>query len=118
MTIVKTSIIQQLGIVWKINISDGSTPHKYLEAYGRNWNEGGFSIKAVNDRTALNISDESDTVKHNERLRQERYFTLPNSIGGKYCYLHIKTGMFRFYFYPDENEYVIYIAYVGPHLHL
>lgn len=89
-----------------------------LEAYGRNWNEGEFSIKAVNDRTALNISDESDTVKHNERLSQERYFTLPNSIGGKYCYLHIKTGMFRFHFYPDENKHVIYIAYVGPHLPL
>lgn len=89
-----------------------------LETYGRDWNEGGFSVKEVNERTSLNISDESDSVKQDDRLRQARYFTLPKNIGGKYCYLHIKTGMFRFHFYPDESEHIIYIAYVGSHLPL
>lgn len=88
-----------------------------LDRYNVEWQQGAFSIKTVNEQTSLNISDESDRIKNNEKLRMERYFILPN-IGGQYCYLHIKTGDFRFHFYPNEKEHRIYIAYVGPHLPL
>jgi len=88
-----------------------------LDRYSSEWTQGSFSIKGVNERTALNISDESDNVKTNEKLRRKRYFTLPG-IGGVHCYLHIKTGDLRFHFYPDDNSHTVYIAYIGPHLPL
>ncbi len=88
-----------------------------LDRYSSKWLQGAFSIKDINGQTALNISDESDTVKNNEKLRRERYFTLPD-IGGQYCYLHIKTGDLRFHFYPDNKSHTVYIAYIGPHLSL
>ena len=76
-----------------------------------------FNIRDLNMNTSLRASDESDSVKNDEKKKRERYFTLP-CIGGQYCYLHIKTGDFRFHFYPDNNTRKVYIAYIGPHLTL
>lgn len=76
-----------------------------------------FNVKDLNLKTSLTASDESDSVKNDEKKKRERYFILPN-IGGQYCYLHIKTGDFRFHFYPDNNTRKVYVAYIGPHLTL
>lgn len=88
-----------------------------LERYNAQWTIGAFSTKDINAKTSLNVSDESDSVKGNEKLSRERLFSLPN-IGSKYCFLHIKTGDYRFHFYPNEENHRIYMAYIGPHLTL
>lgn len=88
-----------------------------LERYNAQWTSGAFSTKDINVKTSLNVSDESDSVKGNEKLSHERLFSLPN-IGSKYCFMHIKTGDYRFHFYPNEEDHIIYVAYIGPHLPL
>lgn len=88
-----------------------------LEKYNTMWTSGAFSTKDIFAKTSLIVSDESNSVKNNDKLSRERYFMLPN-IGGKYCFMHIKTGDFRFHFYPNEDDHRIYVAYVGSHLHL
>ncbi len=90
-----------------------------LDGYVGSWmaQDGPFNVNDLNNSTSLRASDESDTVKNNEKKRMERYFVLPG-IGGKYCYLHIKTGDYRFHFYADEESRKVYVAYIGPHLTL
>ena len=90
-----------------------------LDKYASSWkhSKGPFSVGDLNSTTSLRVSDESDTVKNNDKKRMERYFILPG-IGGRYCYLHIKTGDYRFHFYADEDSHKVYVAYIGPHLTL
>ena len=39
-------------------------------------------------------------------------------IGSQYCFFHVKLGDIRMHIYPNEDERVIYVAYVGAHLDL
>jgi len=66
----------------------------------------------------VNISDESDSVKSKNQLKQQRYFKISDKLGSQYCYFHVKLGDIRMHIFPDENERVIYVAYVGAHLDL
>lgn len=88
-----------------------------LDKYNMQWTKGRFSV-SITKKFALDISDESSTVKQNSRLSNYRYFIIPNGIGGQYCYYHIKTGNFRVHFYPDDQNHQIYVAYIGTHLPL
>ena len=89
-----------------------------LDNYNIGWTNSNFNLKEINEKTSLTVSDESDTVKNDNKLKSYRYFTLPNNLGGKYCYYHIKTGDFRLHFYPDVSSHKIYVAYIGTHLPL
>ena len=85
---------------------------RYLDLY---W-KGDFNEHDVAHRTSLTISDESETTKQTPKYRDKRYFNIPG-IGGRYCFLHIKTGNgMRYHIYPDEAQRIVYIPYIGPHL--
>lgn len=79
---------------------------------------GGFRLSVLQQEYGMDISDESNTVKNTPRLRQQRYFRISNERGGQYCFFHIKLGNIRVHIYPEEQERVIYVAYIGPHLDL
>lgn len=83
----------------------------------KNWVEGVFKIKDVEDNTTLDISDESDTVKLNPKFNQYRYFRIP-SIGGQFCFVHIKLGNLRCHIFADEKDKKVYVPYIGAHLPL
>lgn len=78
-----------------------------------NWSAGSFSYKEINQKYSLNISPESSfTIS---QYKNERIFQLPN--GGTAIFeLHIKTGNFRFHFFPDNKNRKVFIGYIGPHL--
>lgn len=78
------------------------------------WQTGSFNLEKL--KQCMDVSDESDSVKHNSKLSSHRYFNLP--IGGVHCFLHIKFGDIRIHFYPNDSNRKIYIAYVGTHLPL
>ena len=80
-----------------------------------NWLAGSFSHKDANQRVALDISLESQSTMNDANKKKLRMFKLPN--GKIECFeLHIKTGLLRFHFFPDNNSLKIYIGYIGPHL--
>lgn len=85
---------------------------RYLSLF---W-KGTFSEYDVVQKANLDISDESDTTKREPKLKAYRYFNIPG-IGGRYCFLHIKTGNgMRYHIYPDEENKIVYVPYIGPHL--
>lgn len=77
------------------------------------WTNNGFSYRKVCENYALNISPESQQTMDNHG--DERLFSLPNG-ERKHFELHVKTGNFRFHFYPDVRNFMIYVGYIGPHL--
>lgn len=79
------------------------------------WKKGVFNEGDVSIKSPLTISDESDSVKRNRAYNHYRYFRIPN-IGGRYCFLHIKTGALRFHIYPVDCTKTVYVPYIGPHL--
>lgn len=79
-----------------------------------NWS-GKLNILDINKNTKVTISDESDSVKINQKLKSCRIFKI-NNFGSVYCFLHIKIGDLRIHIYPDDQEKIIYIPYVGKHL--
>ena len=89
-----------------------------LDSYNNSWSSGRFHVRALQQEYNLDISDESDTVKNKRQLKQQRYFNISDKIGSQYCFLHVKMGSTRMHIFPDEDERVIYVAYVGPHLDL
>ncbi len=84
-----------------------------LDSVAKNWSSGNFSYKKINRDYPLRISPESDqTLK---RYSNERTFSLPD--GRREVFdLHVKTGVLRFHFYPDNQIKKIYVGYIGPHL--
>ncbi|UII21654.1 hypothetical protein [Fulvivirga ligni] len=86
---------------------------KTLNHICNGWKKGDFSYKLINDTSSLNISPESQSTM--QQFGEERRFRMPNG-GTQIFELHIKTGLFRFHFYPDNNTKKIYIGYIGPHL--
>ena len=81
-----------------------------------NW-KGQFNAHDLYQRCNVNISDESDSVKHNPKKNISRYFKILKN-GGQYCFLHIKEGNIRVHIYPDEKSKIVYVPYIGPHLPL
>lgn len=84
-----------------------------LEDYFSNYN-GIYDHKELGH----NARTESDTVKSNRKLQQERLFAMPDG-RSEYFYDHISfTGSMegRIHFYPDPTEKRCYIGYIGKHL--
>lgn len=94
----------------------------YFEKYNMSWNKGGFQLSSLSKVSRFSVSDESETVKHNPHLKRYRLFNLPDNLGSKYCFYHMKINSenqnWRIHFYPDNDGHRIYIAYVGCHLKL
>ena len=87
-----------------------------LEKYvGEMWKGNEFNEKDVTARTPLTITDESETTKTNPQYKDKRRFRIPG-LGSQYCFLHIKTGDYRFHIFPDCDEKKVYVPYIGPHL--
>jgi len=75
-----------------------------------------YSLKSISEVTRLDISDESDTVKQNPRLRSWREFKIGEE---RYFFgYHVKnfSGALRLHFKPFPEENLIYIGYFGKHL--
>lgn len=106
------AMLRSKGICVKRLYEDIISLEKYI--CDGNWN-GVFNEYDVSKKTVMTISDESDAVKDNSKLRNSRQFYVPSK-GKVYCFLHIKEGAFRFYLYPDEDTKKVYIVYVGSHL--
>jgi hypothetical protein len=77
------------------------------------WKTRDFSYQNVNDTSSLRISPES--VSTMNLFGEDRRFQMPTG-GTQIFELHIKTGNFRFHFYPDNKSKTVYIGYIGPHL--
>ena len=78
-----------------------------------NWTHGDFSYRTINENYALRISPESEQTMN--RYGSERSFKMPTG-RTEVFELHIKTGLFRFHFYPSNTDRKVYIGYIGPHL--
>ena len=80
--------------------------------------EGGFdfSLSSIVENTGLKITDESQSVKQNPRLRKLREF----KVGGEKVFFgyHVKnfSGALRLHFFPKKETGKIYIGYFGKHL--
>ncbi|MDM8561120.1 hypothetical protein [Candidatus Parabeggiatoa sp. HSG14] len=85
---------------------------KRLNEYAKNWQAGSYSSNDVK-RYGLDVSGESDNTLN--KYGRQRKFRL---LDGKKALFekHIKTGDLRFHFYPDEENKVIYVGYIGSHL--
>jgi len=78
------------------------------------------SDRELKEKTKLNFSDESDSVKKNNKLKRYREFVLPDKGTKEFFGLHVKNfpGAFRLHFFPDYTKKKIYIGYFGKHLPL
>ena len=107
------------------NLGSGSDFNKVLKAICQldcynmeSWKTGSFQLRILQQNYNVTISDESDTVKRNPLLKQQRYFKVSDEIGSQYCFYHLKLDNIRIHIYPNEFEKVIYVTYVGKHLDL
>lgn len=107
------------------NLGSGGDFKKAMDAIGsldsynmKMWNTGSFQMRVLQKEYNVTISDESDTVKRTPRLMEQRYFKISEKIGSQYCFYHVKLGDIRMHIYPNEDERIIYVAYVGAHLDL
>lgn len=90
-----------------------------LDDFNKDWNDGPCTARIITERTNLTVSNESDTVKNDDFLRNTRIYKLPENNGGKeYFEMHIKAGDFRIHIYPKQTNHTIYIGYIGSHLPL
>lgn len=71
----------------------------------------------LKEKSKLDFSDESDSVKNNRKLSRYRMIMLPDG-SRKFFGLHIKNfpSAMRMHFYPDYINHKIYIGYFGKHL--
>ena len=78
---------------------------------------GSFSLNELK-KIGMDVSDESDSVKNNSKLSEQRLFTLPD-VSRDYFYYHVKFfGKFetRLHFLPIPNSSKCYVGYIGKHL--
>lgn len=94
-----------------------------LQVVARAVDEGQRHDLAYYEVTGVRISDESDSVKRNRRLRRLREFTIPGDARPIFFGWHAKfaQGMrvhlaWRTEGVGDEAATVVYVGYVGPHL--
>lgn len=88
-----------------------------LNIYASLWKESNneFNVKDCNRNSNLKISHESESTLNNQNLLRQRYFTTPDG-DSKLFEIHIKTGNLRIHIYPDEENRILYIGHIGPHL--
>lgn len=88
---------------------------KTLDCYCQNVSND-YSLKSIKEKTKLDISDESDSIKQNPKLSIHRTFL----VEGKTLFFgyHVKnfSGEMRLHFLPDPEKKKILIAYFGKHL--
>lgn len=93
-----------------------------MNTFVQRWEEGEFVTYQheylADCGLSSTISGESENVTNDPTKKAEREFWLPR--GEKvYFQNHVKFGDgFRLHFYPDNQEKIIYIAYLGRHLKL
>lgn len=81
-----------------------------------NNNAGTFTISNLIEKTGLDISLESETVRNNSKLKQLREFRKPNG-NKEYFEWHIKNiSNIRLYFQLNITEAQIFVGYIGKHL--
>lgn len=85
--------------------------NSYILANGVN----DFTEKGFSDCSSVEISGESETVRKDSTLKRLRYFDIPG-IGKVFCDKHMKTRNHRTYIYPDKENNIMWIAYIGVHL--
>ncbi|MCT4615659.1 MAG: hypothetical protein N4A49_12375 [Marinifilaceae bacterium] len=75
-----------------------------------------YSLQSIIDETNLRISNESDSVKNNQRYKRLRTFEVNNK--KEFFGFHIKnfSDALRLYFLPNSGENKIHIGYFGKHL--
>jgi hypothetical protein len=75
-----------------------------------------FSLKSLLEKTKLEISDESDSVKSNPKFSIYRTFTVNGK--SKFFGYHVKSfsGEMRLHFLTDSENRKIFIGYFGKHL--
>lgn len=75
-----------------------------------------YSLADINELSCLNITDESDSVKNNPKLKRHRMFSV-NGVSEFFGY-HIKnfSGALRLHIFPVASENKIYVGYFGKHL--
>jgi hypothetical protein len=75
-----------------------------------------YSLKSIQEKTMLEISDESESVKQNPKFAVYRNFMV-NGVLLFFGY-HVKNfgGEMRLHFLPDREHQKILIAYFGKHL--
>lgn len=79
--------------------------------------KGSFSLNELKE-IGINVSDESPSVKSNQKLKKLRCFKLPDG-SKEYFFYHTKfSAKFesRLYFLPISDSSNCYIGYVGKHL--
>lgn len=81
-----------------------------LEAYCvKDWTTGSLSVDGLYARCVVSVSDESDTVAQNPKLKSKREHTIPGK-GKKFCPIHFKRGPLRIYIWGDEENKEIWMT--------
>ena len=107
---VKTQIAR-LGM--SIDLGNVIERLRVLDLIASRWESGSLNYGVINKHYNLTIHSESQLTLDN--YGTSRRFALPN--GEKRVFsLHILVGGLRIHFYPDVDEHVIYIGYIGPHV--
>jgi hypothetical protein len=93
-----------------------------LNRFSEKWANDEFAVYSHenlnNSGLSRQVSGESETVRNNKKLRKQREFFLPTGIK-VFFENHVKlTKGYRIHFYPCNQEKIIYIGYIGPHLKL
>lgn len=83
-----------------------------MEAYCSRWTSGGFVADVL-----LNVSRESSPVRDNPKLRGQRTFKCKDGVERFFeWHARLTPDEWRLHFFPDEENHIILVGYVGPHL--
>lgn len=87
-----------------------------LDSYNEQWKSGHCAAAIINKIVGLNISEESDSVNNDPKLRGKRFFKLPDG-RTEYFEMHIKKSSgLRIHIFADDAQKQIYVGYIGTHL--
>ncbi|NJP05166.1 MAG: hypothetical protein HC837_05825 [Chloroflexaceae bacterium] len=87
---------------------------QYLEQYSKEWVQAGGAFDPL--KLAGRASPESKPTLEHPKLGPMRVFSCPDGQNRVFSW-HLKLGSgWRIHFYPDEEQHVIIIGYIGPHL--
>lgn len=108
------SVKQQISRLGKsIDFGNVLERLRELDMVASKWVSGSFNYSLINKQYNLTIHSESQLTLDN--FGSSRRFTLPNG-DRKSFPLHLLVGGLRIHFYPDVDEHIIYIGYIGAHL--
>lgn len=87
-----------------------------LDFFNDQWKSGHCAAAIINKTVSLNISEESDSVNNDPKLRGKRFFKLPDG-RTEYFEMHIKKSSgLRIHIFADDVQKQIYVGYIGAHL--